>query len=204
MDFTFAVTVKDEVEELSRLLSKINTVKNITFGTFILIDTNNNSRLEELEESLYSTDVYVLKDKFNGDFAQWKNKFSTFLDTPFIFQLDADELLSDTLVKALPYIIEAMKNEDIDLAFFPRINTVEGITEQDIQKWRWNVNEKGWINYPDYQGRLYKNTLKWNGKVHERIVGYQKYLTLEEECAILHPKDIIRQRRQNEFYNTIA
>jgi hypothetical protein len=32
----------------------------------------------------------------------------------------------------------------------PRVNTVEGITQQHIQQWRWNVNENGWVNWPDY------------------------------------------------------
>jgi hypothetical protein len=46
-------------------------------------------------------------------------------------------------------------------------------TQNHILKWGWRVNEKGWVNYPDYQQRIFKNIdrIKWVNKVHERIVG---------------------------------
>ena len=33
----------------------------------------------------------------------------------------------------------------------------------------WNVNDKGWVNWPDYQWRIWKNKpkIKWKNKVHE-------------------------------------
>jgi hypothetical protein len=63
------------------------------------------------------------------------------------------------------------------------------------------------INWPDKQWRLYKNTpeIKWDGKVHERLVGFNKYTSLPEtvEFALFHHKTIDRQEKQNEFYNKI-
>jgi hypothetical protein len=52
----------------------------------------------------------------------------------------------------------------------PRINTVKGITIEDITKWKWNVDNDGHINWPDYQFRICRNIpeIKWEGKVHER------------------------------------
>ena len=34
----------------------------------------------------------------------------------------------------------------VDLIYLPRVNTVEGLTDEHIQKWRWNVDEKGRVN----------------------------------------------------------
>ncbi len=57
----------------------------------------------------------------------------------------------------------------------PRINTVEGLTQEHIHKWGWRVNNKGWVNFPDYQWRIYKNNgkIKWKNKVHEVLEGYE-------------------------------
>jgi hypothetical protein len=63
------------------------------------------------------------------------------------------------------------------------------------------------VNWCDFQTRIYKNTpeLKWENKVHERLIGHKEfaYLPMEEEWALYHPKSIERQEKQNEFYNTI-
>ena len=71
----------------------------------------------------------------------------------------------------------------------------------------WKVNEKGWINFPDYQGRIWRNrpNIIWEKPVHEQLVGYKEhtYLPAEEEFCFYHPKDIGRQEKQNEFYDTI-
>ena len=89
----------------------------------------------------------------------------------------------------------------------PRVNTVEGLTQEHINKWGWQVNEKGWVNFPDYQGRIWRNrqNIRWEKSVHEQLVGYNEhtYLPAEEEFCFYHPKDIDRQEKQNEFYSKI-
>jgi hypothetical protein len=97
-------------------------------------------------------------------------------------------------------------NPDVDLIFVPRINTVQGLTDEHIKKWGWNINEKGWVNYPDAQGRIYKKGMSWYGKVHERIYGGQKFSSLptdDDDYCIQHHKTIGRQEKQNNFYNSI-
>lgn len=63
------------------------------------------------------------------------------------------------------------------------------------------------VAWPDYQTRIYKNhpDIKWEGKVHERIVGHKTMTALpaEEVWALIHEKTIDRQRKQNEFYTTL-
>jgi hypothetical protein len=101
-----------------------------------------------------------------------------------------------------------MINSEVDLFYVPRINTVDGLTEEHIKKWHWQVNEKGWINFPDYQARLYKNKpeIKWTKGVHETITGFKtrSVLPAGDLFCLKHHKQISRQEKQNEFYEAIA
>ena len=113
-------------------------------------------------------------------------------------------MISEYMIKNLHEILEL--NKEVDLIHVPRINTVSGLTDEHIKKWGWSVNEKGWVNFPDYQGRIYRKKMSWYGKVHERIIGGQKFATLpndDEDYCIQHHKEISRQEKQNNFYNTI-
>ena len=122
----------------------------------------------------------------------------------YIFQIDADEVPNEFLLDNLHEILES---NAVDLIYLPRVNTVEDLTDEHIQKWRWNVNEKGWVNWPDYQTRIYRNTedVTWMNKVHERITGYDTFSNFpaEEQWSLYHHKQIERQEKQNEFYETI-
>ena len=106
-----------------------------------------------------------------------------------------------------PNIKSILQNNNVDLVFVPRINTVDGITPQYVAKWAWFINEKGWVNFPDYQTRIYRNTpeVEWMGKVHERITEYNTFAPFppEEEFCLYHHKDLQRQITQNELYSTI-
>ena len=90
----------------------------------------------------------------------------------------------------------------------PRVNIVNGLTQEDVIQWHWKLNEQGWVNWPDSQHRIFRNKpeIKWVNKVHEKIVGWRTYAELPSEddsYALYHIKDIDRQRAQNEFYSTI-
>jgi len=149
--------------------------------------------------------VNVIGFPLNKDFASYKNNLKNHAKGIFIFQIDADEVPNEYLITNMHDLLES--NKDIDLFFVPRVNTVKGLTNEHIQKWRWNVNEKGWVNWPDVQTRIYRRTseIEWEGKVHERIKGYNTmtYLPIEEDYALYHPKDIQRQEKQNALYETI-
>jgi hypothetical protein len=122
----------------------------------------------------------------------------------YIFQIDADEMPSLTLIQSLHDLIEY--NKDVDVYLVPRVNTVEGMSQDHIQQWGWNVNEDGWVNFPDYQWRIYKNIgIKWINKVHERLDGFNRYSLLPstKEYSLYHPKTIERQVKQNDYYNTL-
>ena len=145
----------------------------------------------------------LLTDYFNKNFAEWKNKLSLICKGDYIFQIDADEIPNDFLIEHLPSILE----NNVDVILVPRVNTVQGITPQHIQAWGWTQNDKGWIQFPDYQWRIYKNShdIKWKNKVHEVLEGYKTYAYLLEfeEYSLYHHKHISRQESQNNFYSKL-
>ena len=152
----------------------------------------------------------ILKERSNAEifknhFADWKNKLTKLCTGDYIFQIDADELPNELLIQNLPVILES--NPDNEVYLVPRVNTVEGLTENHINQWGWNVNDNNWVNWPDYQWRIWKNKpeIKWKNKVHEVLDGHKSYAALpaQEELALYHPKDIKKQEKQNAYYNTL-
>jgi hypothetical protein len=133
-----------------------------------------------------------------------KNKLTSLCNGDYIYQIDADEMISKYCIENLGMVLEY---NPIDVLMVPRINTVEGITQEHINKWGWRVDDKGWINFPDPQFRIYKNNqkIKWKNKVHEILEGYKtiSQLPLDEPWCLLHEKDIKRQEKQNELYSVL-
>jgi hypothetical protein len=213
MRLSYAITVADEFEEIQKLLKLLLQTVGTTDEIVVLVDLSKHvSEVSKVPYSpllnylykLASTDkITLVEDYFKGDFSMWKNSLNSYCKGDYIFQLDADELPSDSLLHSLNTLISF----NLELYYFPRENRVEGLTQQDIVNWNWNVDNKGRVNYPDIQGRLYKNKsgIKWEGKVHERVKGYQTYtvLTNQESLHLIHNKSIERQRSQNNYYNTL-
>lgn len=207
MKISYAITVCNEYDETLRLINQLLNYKGENSEIVVLLDTPKAQPelIEYLELQANADKITVIESEFGGDFAQWKNLLNSQCNGEWIFQLDADEFLSNDLIHNLEDILD--NNIDKELILVPRINTVEGLTDAHIQKWGWNVNERGWVNFPDVQTRLYKNSDKigWSGKVHERIVGFENYTNfpMDEVYCIQHPKTIERQERQNNYYDTL-
>lgn len=207
MKLSYAITACNEVEETFRLVNQLLNYKEENSEIVVLLDIPKApvELAEFLEMQAVADHINLIESEFNNDFAQWKNLLNSQCKGEWIFQLDADEYLDPNLIVNLEALLDA--NTDKDLILVPRINTVEGLTDTHIQKWRWNVNDKGWVNFPDVQTRIYKNSDKigWSGKVHERIVGFESYTNfpMEEIYCIKHPKTIERQEKQNNYYDTL-
>jgi hypothetical protein len=208
INVTWAITVCNELKEITELINFLHP--KIKEDDEILIQYDENGVTTEVLSYLRILDglhsnIKVIGFSLNGDFASFKNNLKFHSKGIFIFNVDADEIPNEYLVENIHMLLDY--NKDVDMFFIPRINTVEGITDEDIKKWGWKVNETGWINFPDVQSRLYRKTadIEWVGKVHERIVGYNtvSILPFEEDYCLYHPKDIQRQRSQNEFYETL-
>ena len=207
MKISYAITVCNEKLEVKRLVDFLLHHKRIQDEIVVLYDQKNGD--EEVINMLVKLNklpnFQVWRGFFEGHFADWKNKLTEYCSGDYIFQIDADEIPNELLIENLPAILEA--NPDNEVYLVPRVNTVKGLTQEYILKWRWNVSEKGWVNWPDYQWRIWKNKpeIKWKNKVHEVLEGYEAYAPLpqQEELALYHPKDIERQIKQNNYYNTL-
>ena len=207
MKISYAITVCNEFVEIQKLISFILKNKRNEDEIIILFDSKNGD--PAIEEYLRSHSVngefIWVKGEFGNHFADWKNKLTKLCSGDYIFQIDADELPHTKLMESLPEILE--KNSHNDVFLVPRVNTVEGILDEHINKWGWRLNEKKWINWPDNQWRIYKKngTIKWINKVHERLDGFKTFASLPpiEEFALYHPKTIDRQEKQNQYYDTL-
>jgi hypothetical protein len=199
---SYAITACNEHEELERLLDHLNDWIREENEIVIQLDTTATEEVKEVAFK-YPDITTVTAFPLAGDFAQFKNNLKNYCTKDYIFQIDADENLSQDLILNLPEILKL--NPEVDLYAVPRINTVKGLTSEHINKWGWYINEKGWINYPDYQTRILKNIpeIKWINKVHERLVGAKTTVPLPEGYELIHPKTIERQEKQNNYYNTL-
>jgi glycosyltransferase involved in cell wall biosynthesis len=205
MKISYAITVCNELEEIKRLVSFLLSNKRTEDEIIILLDHSNGK--DEVYRYLLTlpSDIQLYRDTFKGHFADWKNQLTSYCTGDYIFQIDADEIPNLTLIEHLPEILEM--NQGVDVLLVPRVNTVEGLTQEHIQKWGWVIDDQGWVNYPDFQWRIYKNTpdIKWINKVHERLIGYKTISNLPqmEACSLYHPKTIERQEKQNDYYETL-
>jgi len=201
MTLSYAITVCNEHEELNRLLYFL--IKNIREGDEIIVQHDEENTTLEVFHVLnkYADRVKVIEYPLSGHFANFKNNLTKNCEGDYIYQIDADEMISTYVLDNLPIIVEY---NDVDVFKIPRINTVKGLTQEHIQKWNWNVNDKGWVNFPDYQWRVYKNNgkIKWINKVHEVLTDYKtmSHLPAEEQWCLIHNKTINRQEKQNKLY----
>jgi hypothetical protein len=199
MKISYAITVCNELDEIKYLIPFLYQYKRPEDEICVLLDKPKVP--QSLLNMLYwwsSNNWIILKEStFQGHFADWKNELTRMCSGDYIFQIDADELPNEMLIENLPSILE----NNVDVILIPRVNIVEGITPQHIQHWGWQQNEKGWIQWPDNQWRIYKNSpnIKWKNKLHEVLDGYNTYANLPEmeEYALYHFKTIERQEKQN-------
>ena len=200
---SFAITVHNEHEELDKLLQQL--VKNIRVEDEIVVQMD----ITATEEVKAVVNNYKLTNYFhplNKDFATFKNNLKSLCTKDWIFFIDADETLNYYFSKNIHEFLELNKGI-VDLIAVPRVNKVNGLTQAHIDKWRWFVDDNGWVNWPDYQTRICANKpeIKWINKVHERLTGFKTSAQLPalEEWSLTHIKDIDRQEKQNKFYETI-
>ena len=208
ISISYAVTVCNEIQEIAVLID--NLKEKLKGEDEIVIQYDEDSVTEEVTsylnimKNMHKDTIKVIGFPLNKDFASYKNNLKSHCKGDYIFQIDADEVPHEYLVEN---IHEILSSNEVDLIYIPRVNTVQGLTTEHIQKWGWQVNERGWVNWPDYQTRIYKNTdeIQWMNKVHERITGYDTFSNFpaEEHFCLYHPKQIERQEKQTEFYETI-
>jgi hypothetical protein len=205
MKISYAITVCNELEEIKKLLPLLKDNIQPQDEIVVLWDSTNGS--EEVWDYLENEDDYfsLHPGEFKGHFADWKNELTSKCYGDYIFQIDADELPNKILLQQLPEILTS--NQNIDIMLVPRENYVVGLTDEHIKKWGWQLDEQNRINWPDLQWRIYRNTAKiqWVNKVHEKLEGFDIYthLPILPEFSLLHLKDIEKQEKQNNYYDTL-
>ena len=210
MQISYAITVCNEAQELDRLLSFL--IKHKRDEDEILVQCDKDNTTKEVLDVLADKYIDELKDDIklihfplNKNFAAFKNNLKNNCTGDYIFQIDADEYPDPDLVATLPWILE--KNPDNEVYWVPRINIVNGIRAEHLERWHWHMDDNNRINFPDYQCRILKNIdrIKWKNKVHEVIVGHRSEAKLptNDMYCLHHPKTIDRQEEQNAFYNTL-
>jgi glycosyltransferase involved in cell wall biosynthesis len=203
---SYGITVYNEAEELKRLLEILHSSIDDQDEVVVCVDGDDDAVRFELD--VYSkkfSDSYkfmkVYQRKLEKDFATHKNSVIENSMGDYIFHIDADEYPNQILLQQLKQILSI---NDVDLVWIPRVNTVEGFTQEDVQKWGWRVSEQGWVNYPDYQARVFRNKkeIRWTRPLHEYITGCKTYSHLppQEELSLYHPKTKQKQEQQNKFY----
>jgi len=211
MKISYAIPVCNEHIELEKLLDFLEDHIQVEDEVVVQCDKGNTTSevYKVLNSERYSDgfrrQLKVIEFPLNGHFSNFKNNLKEHCTGDWIFQIDADELPHEFLITNLKELLKL--NTNTEMLLVPRVNTVDGLTQEHINKWRWNVNEKGWVNWPDYQTRIIQNSpkIKWQNKVHEQIIGFSTrgVLPTEEEWCLYHPKDIKRQETQNKLYESL-
>jgi len=206
MMISYSILTHNETDSLEKLLEFLIKSKDEEDEIVMLDDYSDNERTKELLDFYVSVHEIKFEQRhLLNDFAQQKNHLKNMCSGDYIFNLDADEIPHKRIMNNLKPILEV--NPTIDLYYVPRVNTVEGLTDEHKLAWHWSVDEWGRVNWPDWQGRIWRNrpNIRWERPVHEMLVGYKEYthLPAQEEFAIYHFKDIKKQEKQNNFYSTI-
>lgn len=206
---SYTVTVYNEYFEINRLLQNLKSFIN-TEDEIVVVQTYSTQEDKEKPWFLKIAEICQQHSSiyrtfhFQNKFSDLKNYTTSLATKSYIINLDADELVSFETIKLWKEIIFQSLS---DIYYVPRINTVENYTLKDIKKYNWLINNQQWINWPDYQPRIFKNNknIQWVGDVHERLEGSDKtvMLPIDPRLAIIHHKDIVRQRQQNLLYETI-
>ena len=202
MKISYSILTHNETDSLEKLLRFLVKRKQPEDEIVILDDYSDDEKTKQILDFYVSThDIAFEQRNLLNDFATQKNYLKSMCSGDYSFNLDADEMISLWLIKNIHGIVE---DNEIDLIYLPRINTVDGLTQQHAQQWGWSINEEGWVNFPDWQGRVFRNrpNIKWEKPVHEMLIGFQTYshLPTEKPFCILHYKTIDKQESQNKKY----
>lgn len=206
MKISYGITVHNEADELNKLLEILVHKTDAEDEIVICVDGDDDAVRFVLDswtqQYAHTKMMKVYQRELNKDFAAQKNSVIENSSGDYVFHIDADEYPHEILLQQLKQILTI---NDVDLVWIPRVNTIDGMKEEHIKRWGWKVTEKKWVNYPDYQARVFKNdeTIRWERPLHEVIRGYKTYSHLppHEELSLYHPKTIERQEEQNMFYN---
>ena len=167
MNISYGITVYNEADELNKLLEILVHKTDAEDEIIVCVDDTNGEDdavrfvLDSWTQQYAHTKmIKVYQRKLNKDFAAQKNSIIENSKGDYIFHIDADEYPNEILLQQLKQILEI---NDVDLVWVPRVNTIEGMKDEHINRWGWRVTENKWVNYPDYQARVFRrdSEIRW-------------------------------------------
>ena len=205
MKISYAVEVCTEHRELEALLHFLTKVKDSEDEINVLVDSSKfSNEVSNVLDRYHTSEVTVCQRMFDNNFSAHRNYHITQCKGDYIFMIDADEMPQETLINSIKDVITKSTAE---LIFVPRMNLCPGYTDAWARGHKFNVNEVGWINWPDYQGRIFKNspTIKWGNQLHEKVEGASKSIGLEAspKNGLWHIKTVLKQDAQGKFYDSL-
>ena len=205
MKISYAICVCDEYRELDTLLNFLCKVRDQEDEIVLLIDTSKDCK-QLIHVIAQYNNIRVVSRYFKNDFSEHKNYLNRQCTGDYIFNIDADEVPTEKLIT---YMKSRLSITKPDLVYVPRINICLGQTQDFLNRWKFKTNDFGWINWPDYQGRVYRNdkSIYWQSTVHEKIGGSAckniEGCDADPNLSLMHVKTVQKQNKQNEFYDTL-
>ena len=195
MKLSYAIIVCNESKDLYALVSFLKSVKDPEDEINILLDTLHTTESMRSVLEHFKDDIVLNERDFCGNFSDHRNFHLKKCTGDYIFVVDADEMPKEKLIIGLK---DAIRESGADMIAIPRVNIHPGFTKEWLDKYKFNVNEMDWINWPDYQGRIFKNDpekIYYGNKLHENVVGLEKPVSLQADptLALWHIKSVHKQ-----------
>jgi len=194
MKFSYAIMVCNESRDLYSLISFLKKVKDQDDEINILVDTAHVSPAVTRVLEHFNDDIVLNKRDFDGDFSAQRNYHIDNCSGDYIFLIDPDEMPQEKLVVNMKNMLT---ESGADMVIIPRINICPGFTTEWLKLTGFDVNQAGWINWPDYQTRIIKNvsSIRYSNRLHERLTGFEKPVNLNADptIALWHIKSVEKQ-----------
>lgn len=194
MKVSYAITVCNESKEVYSLIAFLVKVKDADDEINVLLDSLHATEAVRSVLDHFRDSIVVHERDFCGHFAEHRNFHIGACTGDYIFVVDADEMPKEKLVTHVKAMIA---ESGADLIMVPRINIHPGATQGWLEKCRFKVNALDWINWPDYQGRIFKNdpSIRYDGGLHEMVSGAKKPIALQADhtLALWHIKTVEKQ-----------
>jgi len=193
MIITYSIQVCNESRELYSVLSFLLKVKDEEDYINVVVDSLHKTEKVDKVLKYFANHINIFERPFDN-FYDNSTYHGTVAKGDYVFSFDADEMPQEILIKNIKKIIE---DSEADLVWIPRINIHPGITQEYIQSNKIIINDMGWINWPDYQGRIYKKCdyIQWSDELHTKLKGAKKSIPLSAtpQLALWHIKSMEKQ-----------
>lgn len=212
-DYSVCTITYNDDEYISRTLNNIHDYLYVEDKSrnceHIVVDGGSKDKtidiLNSYSESISNSDVFkIFEHEWDDDFSKQKNFCISKAKNDWVVFIDADETYEHIFWNQLPWIIAEAEEKKVDCISFPRKNFITNLKGNELEEYAkkndWKIAPIfNWVNYPDYQQRLFKSSLRYTGKTHERIVGYETGVRVNG-IHCLHYKTVERQNKSFKLY----